>query len=148
MADNERHWTQILKLSGCPCTSIYCRSRILSSLLFIHVQLPTHSKLWSPICFLSLAFKTGQCCSFICFLPLNNYSIHLQVVNHSYQSQGDGVKRTWKRSERAKAVCRFQLLLSSWSLTTGSIDFKERGTGETELVLADVIKNLPSKDNR
>lgn len=41
---------------------------------------------------------------------------------------------------------RFQLLFSSWSLTAGSIDFQELGTGEAELVLADVIKNLPSKD--
>ena len=43
-------------------------------------------------------------------------------------------------------MARFQLLFSSWSLTAGYINFKELGTGDTELMLANVIKNLPSKD--
>lgn len=87
---------KMFKVSRCPCASIHCPRWTLSSLLFIHVQSPTHCKLRSFTSFLSLGFGTEKC-SFICSPPLNNYSPHLQVVNYSYQSQGHGLRELEKQ---------------------------------------------------
>lgn len=133
----------VLKVSRCACTSIYYRSWTPCPL--IHAQVPAHRKRRG-----SIAGIWDK--AVVVFLPSSSFTVrcpHLQVVSCPCQSQGVGIKENMEKKREGN--CCAQIPASV--LTSGPISsqadfssFQELGIGGAEVLLADMIKNLPSKE--
>lgn len=89
----------------------------------------------------------------VVFLPSSFFTIHcphLQVVSCPYQSHWVGTKenmeKKWEGNCCAQQIPAFVLTSGPTSSQAYFSSFKELGIGEAEVVLAGMIKNLPSKD--
>lgn len=137
---------KMLKVSRCSCASIYCPSWTLSSLQFyscaiahlqqaadLHIHhIPTG--IWDGEILLIYLISFWQ---LIPSPPSKLLTIPIKAKKMGLREQEKEVGGP--RPCPDSSFC-------SQSQTASSIDSKELGTGEAELELTDVIKNLPSKD--